>query len=103
QALSDPLTGILNRRGFAVRAGRLVGRSRADAVPMCVAMLDLDLFKRVNDFYGHAVGDEALRALSNVLRRNLRPDDLAVRWGGEEFVVVLFDADREVAVDVIRR
>ncbi len=103
QALSDPLTGILNRRGFAVRAGRLVGRARADAVPMCVVMLDLDLFKRVNDFYGHGVGDEALRALSRVLSRNLRPDDLAVRWGGEEFVVVLFDADREVAVDVIRR
>ncbi|HZW27853.1 MAG TPA: GGDEF domain-containing protein [Trueperaceae bacterium] len=103
QALSDPLTGILNRRGFALRSGRLVGRARADAVPMCVVMLDIDRFKRVNDFYGHGVGDEALQALSQVLRRNLRPDDLAVRWGGEEFVVVLFDADRDVAVDVIRR
>src|SRR5690606_27853856 len=103
QALSDPLTGILNRRGFAVRASRLVTRARADATPMCVAMLDLDLFKRVNDFYGHGVGDDALRALSQVLRNNLRPDDLAVRWGGEEFVIVLFDADRDVAVDVVRR
>lgn len=103
QALNDPLTDILNRRGFAVRASRLVTRARADATPMCVAMLDLDLFKRVNDFYGHGVGDDALRALSQVLRNNLRPDDLAVRWGGEEFVIVLFDADRDVAVDVVRR
>ena len=103
RALTDPLTGILNRRGFAVRSGRLVGRAAADGVPMCVVMLDLDLFKRVNDFYGHSVGDEALKALAHVLRRNLRPDDLAVRWGGEEFVIVLFDADKDVAVDVIRR
>jgi len=103
QALTDPLTGILNRRGFAARASRLVSRAQDEALPVSVAMLDLDLFKRVNDFYGHGVGDEALRALSEVLRRNLRPDDLAVRWGGEEFVIVLFDADREVAVDVLRR
>ncbi len=103
RALTDPLTGILNRRGFAFRVGRLVGRARADAVPMSVVMLDLDHFKRVNDFYGHAVGDDALRALSQVLRANLRPDDVAVRWGGEEFVILLFDAERDVAVDVIRR
>ncbi len=103
QALTDPLTGILNRRGFAVRAGRLVGRARADSVRMTVVMFDIDHFKRVNDFYGHAAGDEALKALARVLQRNLRPDDLAIRWGGEEFVIVLYDATPEVAADVVRR
>lgn len=103
QALADPLTGILNRRGFAVRASRLVARADADSVRMSVVMFDIDHFKRVNDFYGHGVGDEALRALSKVLQRNLRPDDLAIRWGGEEFVVVLYDATREVAAEVVKR
>ena len=103
QALTDPLTGILNRRGFAVRAGRLVGRARSDSVRMTVVMFDIDHFKRVNDFYGHAAGDEALKALARVLQRNLRPDDLAIRWGGEEFVIVLYDATPEVAADVVRR
>jgi len=103
QALTDPLTGILNRRGFAVRAGRLAGTAHADALPVSVVMFDLDHFKRVNDFYGHGVGDNALKALANVLKRNLRPDDLAVRWGGEEFVVVLCDATPDVAAEVVKR
>ena len=103
QALADPLTSILNRRGFAVRAGRLVGRAQADSVRMTVVMFDIDHFKRVNDFYGHGVGDDALQALSKVLQSNLRPNDLAIRWGGEEFVVVLYDATREVAAEVVKR
>lgn len=103
QALTDPLTGILNRRGFAVRAGRLAGTARADALPVSVVMFDLDHFKRVNDFYGHGVGDNALKALANVLKRNLRPDDLAVRWGGEEFVIVLCEATPDVAAEVVKR
>ncbi|HZX00223.1 MAG TPA: GGDEF domain-containing protein [Trueperaceae bacterium] len=103
QALADPLTSILNRRGFAVRAGRLVGMAQANSVRMTVVMFDIDHFKRVNDFYGHGVGDDALQALSKVLQSNLRPNDLAIRWGGEEFVVVLYDATREIAAEVVKR
>ncbi|MFO7544865.1 MAG: GGDEF domain-containing protein [Trueperaceae bacterium] len=102
-ATTDPLTGLLNRRGLEHRADALVMRARSRTVPVSVAMLDLDHFKRVNDLYDHATGDKALKELATLLGRHLRPHDLAVRWGGEEFVVVLYDADRATAADVVRR
>jgi len=102
-ALSDPLTGLLNRRGLEVRSDLLVAEAQANDSPISVAMLDIDHFKRVNDVYGHAVGDEALKALAAILRQHLRPRDQAVRWGGEEFVVVLPDAEPEQAVEVLKR
>ena len=102
-AFTDPLTELLNRRGLEARAGLLVGQAKADGKPISVAMLDIDHFKRVNDVYGHGVGDDVLRALAGVLRAQLRPSDQAVRWGGEEFVVVLPGTDTEQAAEVIRR
>ncbi len=102
-ALTDPLTGLLNRRGLEARAGLLVGQAKADVRPISVAMLDLDHFKRVNDVYGHGVGDDVLKVLAGVLRAQLRPSDQAVRWGGEEFVVVLPGADADQAVEVLKR
>lgn len=102
-ATTDPLTGILNRRGLDLRVTELLSRATANDTPMSVVMLDLDRFKRVNDFYGHTVGDQTLKALANILRGHMRADDLAVRWGGEEFVIVLYDADRGAASEVVRR
>lgn len=103
RAITDPLTGLLNRRGIELRSGELLLRSRDQGKPVSVAMLDLDHFKRVNDFYDHATGDHALKETASILQRHLRQYDLAARWGGEEFLVVLFDADREVAAEVVRR
>jgi len=103
RAITDPLTGLLNRRGFELRSNDLLARSRDRARPVSIAMLDLDHFKRVNDFYDHAAGDRALREVASILGRNLRQDDLAARWGGEEFLILLFDADRDAAVEVVRR
>lgn len=103
RAITDPLTGLLNRRGVELRAEGLVRRSLDASAPVSVAMLDVDHFKRVNDFYDHATGDRALRETARILHRHLRAHDLAARWGGEEFLVVLFDADRDAATEVVRR
>ncbi len=103
QAITDPLTGLLNRRGFDVRTPPVVAYAHEHGAPVSVAMLDIDLFKRVNDFYDHATGDRALRELSMILERNLRSGDLAFRWGGEEFLVLLVNADRATAAEVVRR
>ncbi len=102
-ALTDPLTGLLNRRGLEVRYDILAAEAQSNNSPLSVAMLDIDHFKRVNDVYGHAVGDETLKVLAGILRQHLRPDDQAVRWGGEEFVIVLPNAEPDQAVEILRR
>lgn len=87
----DVLTGLLNRRGFDERLRRLLQRGVAQ--PPVLALLDVDHFKRVNDLHGHAVGDAVLSAIGERLRDTLRPLDLAVRLGGEEFAVVWAQPD----------
>ncbi len=85
QAATDPLTGLLNRRVFENQAREIL----LDGTSAVVAMGDLDTFKSVNDTYGHDTGDRALRLFAQTLRSCLRPEDLACRYGGEEFVVLL--------------
>jgi len=82
----DVLTGLLNRRGFDERLRRLLQRDAAQ--PPVLALLDVDHFKRINDTHGHAVGDAVLSGIGGRLRETLRPLDLAVRLGGEEFAVI---------------
>ena len=91
QANHDPLTGLPNRERLTSYAGELDGR------PLAVLLLDLDGFKAVNDTLGHAAGDELLRVVADRLRAELRAGDLAGRIGGDEFVVVLADADQATA------
>jgi diguanylate cyclase (GGDEF)-like protein len=99
QASTDALTGLPNRRSLedSVRELTLVG------TPYAVAFGDLDHFKAVNDVYGHAAGDVALRIFSKVLRDGLRPGDLVARYGGEEFVLVLPNCHDTEAVKVLER
>lgn len=99
QAKTDPLTGLLNRRSLEKSTRRLVH----DGGGYCVAYGDLDHFKRLNDTHGHDVGDRALRSFSKVLRDTIRPNDLACRYGGEEFVLVLPDCGVDEAVMVVER
>ena len=86
-AQTDELTGLLNRRAGRKVLDRAVIKRRA----MCVLLMDVDHFKSVNDTHGHQVGDQALTCLAGILRRSLRRSDAIVRWGGEEFVVLLLD------------
>ena len=100
QAATDPLTGLANRRRLAERFDRAVAE---DTGPHALAMCDLDHFKALNDTYGHDVGDEALRTFATVLRETTRPGDLAVRFGGEEFALLLPDCPADRAVEVVDR
>ena len=101
-ATSDPLTTLLNRRGLESEFAA-VNSASSDADPICVALFDLDHFKLVNDKYGHAVGDEVLRAFSKVLSATVRDSDVVARLGGEEFAVLLVGADMQQAYTVCDR
>ncbi|GAB3361930.1 MULTISPECIES: sensor domain-containing diguanylate cyclase [Giesbergeria] len=88
-ATRDPLTGLYNRRYLDATFLRELARSRREEQPLAVVMLDLDHFKQVNDQYGHAAGDEVLKALAQLLRQGARESDLIARYGGEEFVAIM--------------
>ncbi|OZI31658.1 GGDEF domain-containing protein [Bordetella genomosp. 10] len=85
----DPLTNLLNRRALMARLKDLVHPTAGHAGGFVVAMLDVDHFKRINDRYGHEAGDQALIELAEIMRTNVRDTDDVVRWGGEEFLVLL--------------
>jgi diguanylate cyclase (GGDEF)-like protein len=88
-ASTDELTGILNRRGFYAAAAQLLARQAKKGEPVSVLMFDLDHFKSINDRFGHAVGDEALRLFATTVSATLRASDIVARFGGEEFVAML--------------
>lgn len=89
QAIRDPLTGLFNRRYLDETLQREFHRCQRNGKPLSAAMLDLDHFKRFNDVYGHEAGDSVLQATGELLRRSLRADDIACRYGGEELAVIL--------------
>lgn len=88
-AITDPLTGVENRRGLELSFSQLWEQGLREQRPLSLMMLDLDYFKRINDEYGHAVGDYALQALCRTVRQVIRPYDHIGRIGGEEFVLLL--------------
>jgi diguanylate cyclase (GGDEF)-like protein len=95
QANHDPLTGLYNRRYLNDTLQRELNHARRDGTPTAIAMLDIDHFKNINDTYGHDAGDLMLRELGRLLRENVRKSDIACRFGGEEFVLVLLDSSLE--------
>jgi diguanylate cyclase (GGDEF)-like protein len=103
QALVDGLTGLANRRAASDALHAEAARAERLQTPLSVVLVDLDGFKDVNDAHGHAVGDAVLRALAEVLRETLRESDIAGRWGGEEFLLLLPGADEEGAVQLAER
>ena len=89
QSVLDPLTGLFNRRHFDATVKRELARARRKHVPVSLVVVDIDHFKRVNDEYGHAVGDAVLRTIAQQLRLGIREGDVACRYGGEEMVLLL--------------
>jgi diguanylate cyclase len=103
QVREDQLTGTLNRRGLDDAMQREVARAQRRKTPLCVAVLDLDNFKKLNDTYGHQAGDDALVHLANVVKKTLRPTDIVARFGGEEFLILFSDTGIKPAVEIMRR
>jgi diguanylate cyclase len=97
-AQTDPLTRLRNRRGFEMAVSEYAQGREADLGGCAVLIADIDHFKRVNDNYGHLVGDQVIRALAQVLQNNVKGRDIAARWGGEEFIVLLPETPGEGAV-----
>lgn len=103
QASEDPLTGLTNRRGFDAALAREFSRWQRTGTPLCVAMLDIDHFKRVNDRWSHDVGDIVLKRMAMILRHSMRVADVPARWGGEEFSILMPETPLEEAVQMCER
>jgi len=99
----DLLTGVLNRKGLESAIDRESRRAERQGTRVCLALLDVDDFKRLNDTLGHLAGDAALKHLADVSRRSLRPQDTIGRYGGEEFIIVLPDTEPAKAAEIVRR
>lgn len=99
----DPLTGALNRKGMEEVLERELAQVQRYDSTLCIALLDIDNFKLINDAYGHHVGDDALVHLARVTRETIRPQDSLVRYGGEEFVILLPETSLNEAVQAVTR
>jgi diguanylate cyclase (GGDEF)-like protein len=97
----DSLTGLLNHTAIKDELNHEIIRSKRQETPMAFAMVDIDHFKQVNDIYGHSVGDRVIKSLSRLLKQRLRRTDMVGRYGGEEFAIILVNADRAVALQVL--
>jgi two-component system cell cycle response regulator len=102
-AITDPLTGLYNRRYMESHLGSLLEQAVARKKPLTVLILDIDYFKAINDTHGHDAGDDVLREFSIRIKKSIRGIDLACRYGGEEFVVVMPETDLAVATMVAER
>ncbi|MGE0384636.1 MAG: GGDEF domain-containing protein [Gammaproteobacteria bacterium] len=89
EMLTDPLTGLANRRGFAQAIEAIEAGNGQTLAGCCLLMLDIDHFKRINDTYGHLLGDRVIRAVAQVLRQSIKGGDVSTRLGGEEFAILL--------------
>lgn len=98
QLLRDSLTGLYNRMAYEDRVEVELSRSRRTKSPLCLAMWDIDYFKKVNDNYGHDVGDRVLKAFSEVIMKRIRKTDMFARIGGEEFLLLMPDTSSDVAL-----
>ena len=102
-ATLDSLTGLPNRRSFDLLAVQALQEAQRDCAPLAALLIDLDHFKVLNDTHGHLAGDEVLRQFANVLQGSLRQSDILCRWGGEEFIVLLREAEGRQAIDVAEK
>lgn len=99
----DPLTGLYNRRGMAERMEIQINRAVREKNCIGLLWIDIDLFKEINDTHGHDIGDTALKVVADIINNTIRPYDLAARWGGDEFLVLLQPADDEILAQLAER
>jgi len=97
-AITDYLTGLYNVRYFYVRLKEEFSRTKRYNIPLCCIMIDVDHFKKINDSYGHRIGDIVLRELSQLIKRNIRKSDVLARYGGEEFILLLPNTSLDGAI-----
>ncbi|HEC25073.1 MAG TPA: GGDEF domain-containing protein [bacterium] len=102
-ALKDSLTDLYNRRYFDIFYENIFAQSSRYNIPLSLIMCDIDYFKKINDTYGHEKGDAVLKEVAGVLRDNIRKSDIAVRFGGEEFILCLPSTHIADAIDVARK
>jgi two-component system, cell cycle response regulator len=102
-AITDALTGLSNRRYMESHLGTLIEQSAARGKPLAALVLDIDYFKAINDTHGHDAGDDVLRDFAMRIKRSIRGIDLACRYGGEEFVIIMPETDMAVAAMVAER
>jgi diguanylate cyclase len=98
EAIRDPLTQVSNRRGFDIKLKEMIGAANNSTTPLCLIIADIDHFKRINDTFGHLVGDSILRLVAQAIKDSVKGKDLLARIGGEEFAVLLPDTPHEGAM-----
>jgi diguanylate cyclase (GGDEF)-like protein len=102
-ATTDALTGLVNRRQFDTRIASEMARAKRHKKELSLALFDIDNFKRINDHYGHPVGDRILNELGQLIAQNIRESDIAARYGGEEFALILPETRRLEAYELLER
>ncbi|DAB38099.1 MAG: hypothetical protein A2023_02080 [Sulfuricurvum sp. GWF2_44_89] len=100
RSMTDPLTGVANRLHFTMVFEYAINIARRDQKPLGVIFFDIDHFKRVNDCFGHLIGDETLKRIAVLVKQRLRKSDIIARWGGEEFIILLPDTSLEETLSV---
>ena len=100
-SVTDPLTGLLNRREAEKRLAEDAARVRRSGITLTLAVVDVNEFKSINDTYGHQAGDVCIRHVAEVIRRNIRQGDWLARWGGDEFILALHDASPFTATELV--
>ncbi|TCT17038.1 diguanylate cyclase (GGDEF)-like protein [Natranaerovirga pectinivora] len=102
-SITDPLTGIYNRGKFNKELYELINNCKRSGTPLSLAMFDIDNFKRVNDTYGHLMGDCILKGITSTVQKGIREIDIFARWGGEEFVILLPNTNIEQAYEIVEK
>ncbi len=102
-SILDPLTNLLNRRGFFSQARKYVDKARKEESEIAVMMVDIDLFKTINDIYGHQIGDRVIQTIAQEIMQSVRDTDITGRYGGEEFIGMLIDVSEEEAIHIADR
>ena len=99
-SLHDQLTGLHNRNGFLAPFDKYIHQAKQNSMPLSLIMLDIDNFKSFNDSYGHQVGDKVLQSLADIISKNSRPSDFCVRFGGDEFIILLPETSQKQALQI---